>query len=68
MTPREGEQRKVGFALGLLFFPYVFAWFTLRQGHSTLTRVASFAWMAVMLFKMLILTVLLLDTDFSAEP
>lgn len=39
-------KRKVGFFLflGILFFPFVFAWFTLRPGHSTLSRVLSIIW------------------------
>lgn len=42
----EGK-RSVGFLLGvgIFFFPYVFGWFTLRSGHSTLSRVLSFGWM-----------------------
>lgn len=41
------SSRKVGFwlAIGILILPYIFAWFTLRQGHSVLSRVVSFAWM-----------------------
>lgn len=42
--------RKVGILLGIGIFllPIVFAWFTLRKGHSTLSRVVSFGWMAVL--------------------
>lgn len=40
--------RKVGLLLGIGIFllPYVFAWFTLRKGHSTLSRVLSLGWLA----------------------
>lgn len=43
--------RKVGFLLGLgiLLFPVLFAWFTLRNGHSTKARVISFIWLALSL-------------------
>lgn len=36
----------LGLALGILVFPYVFAWFTLRRGYGVFTRVAAFTWMA----------------------
>ncbi|MEE1981383.1 hypothetical protein [Shewanella xiamenensis] len=41
--------RKVSPALGLgiVFFPVIFAWFTLRRGHSSLSRILSFLWLAV---------------------
>jgi hypothetical protein len=43
----ETEQKKVGFLLGvgILLFPLIFAWFTLRQGYSTFARVVSFVWL-----------------------
>jgi hypothetical protein len=31
--------------LGILFFPYIFAWFTLRRGITNGTRVFAFLWM-----------------------
>lgn len=41
------QKRVVSFPLGLgiFFFPLIFAWFTLRQGHSTLAKVLSFGWL-----------------------
>lgn len=33
--------------LGIFLLPIVFAWFTLRQGHSTLSRVLSFIWLLI---------------------
>ena len=33
--------------LGIFLFPLIFAWFTLRAGHSTLSRVVSFIWLAL---------------------
>src|SRR5690606_2927644 len=36
--PPPPQERKVGILLGLgvFFFPWIFSWFTLRKGHSTL--------------------------------
>lgn len=31
--------------MGIFFMPYIFSWFTLRQGYSTLARFVSFGWM-----------------------
>lgn len=41
------SSRSVGFwlATGILIMPYVFAWLTLQQGYSVLSRVVSFLWM-----------------------
>jgi hypothetical protein len=33
--------------LGIVFLPFVFAWFTLRQGHSTRDRGIAFTWLVV---------------------
>jgi hypothetical protein len=40
-------KRNVGFLLGLgiLFIPFVFAWFLLRNGHSLLARIVGFGWL-----------------------
>ncbi len=32
-------------ALGVFLLPIIFAWFTLRQGHSTISRVVSLIWL-----------------------
>lgn len=39
--------RKVSLLLGIgiFFMPYIFSWFTLREGHSTFSRIVSFAWL-----------------------
>lgn len=44
--------RKVSFLLGLgiFLFPLIFAWFTLRQGYSTLAKAISFIWLVLSLF------------------
>ena len=44
--------RSVGLGLGIGIFlvPLVFAWFLLRKGHSTASRVIGFAWLALFLF------------------
>lgn len=39
--------------LGIFFFPMIFAWFTLRKGHTTLARVLSFIWLAVILINVI---------------
>lgn len=45
------EQRKISvlFAVGIGVFPVVFSWFTLRKGHSTISRLISFFWLFVVL-------------------
>ena len=42
-------ERKVSFILGLgiFFFPGIFAWFTLRKGHSVASRIVAFSWVAL---------------------
>lgn len=35
--------------IGVFFMPYVFAWFTLREGYSRLARGLSFGWLALIL-------------------
>lgn len=46
------NKRKVStwLAIGILLLPIIFAWFTLRQGHSTVGRVVSMGWMIVTIF------------------
>ncbi len=36
-------------AIGIVFIPGIFVWFLLRGGHSTLSRVIGFVWMAFLL-------------------
>ncbi|WP_413664770.1 DUF4236 domain-containing protein [Microbulbifer sp. CNSA002] len=45
-------KRSVSFLLGVGIFliPYIFAWFTLRKGHSVLSRVVSFGWLSWLIF------------------
>lgn len=55
MLPRStpaAPQRRVGFLLGLGIFllPFIFAWFLLRSGHSTLSRIIGFGWMVFFLY------------------
>lgn len=47
----EGK-RSVSFLLGvgILLMPYIFAWFTLRKGHSALSRLVSFGWLFWLIF------------------
>ncbi|WP_303846829.1 OB-fold protein [Aeromonas sobria] len=48
-VPNGAPPRKVGFLLlvGIAFFPLLFAWFTLRNGHSKQSRVISFGWLVL---------------------
>lgn len=41
--------RKVGIlmALGLIFMPFIFGWFTMRKGYSNFIRFTSFGWMII---------------------
>jgi ribosomal protein L37E len=41
--------KKVGIllAIGILFLPYIFSWFTLQKGYSTLTKLVSFGWLCI---------------------
>lgn len=44
-----GDYRAVSLPLivGIFLLPILFAWFTLRQGYSTLSRVVSFIWLLI---------------------
>ena len=48
------NQRPVSIMLGIgiFFIPFIFAWFTLRQGYSTVSRAISMVWMIVYIFAM----------------
>jgi len=37
----------VGLGVGILLLPYIFSWFTLRQGHTTLAKTLSFIWLGL---------------------
>ncbi len=43
------QPRRLGIPLGvgIILLPVVFAWFTLRRGYSSSTRVAAFVWLSV---------------------
>lgn len=47
MAKRSHKPRRIGVALALsiALLPYLFAWLTLRRGHTGLARAVSFAWM-----------------------
>lgn len=49
--PLPEGRRRVGWLLGIGIFvlPYVFVWWLLRKGHSTLSRVLGFGWLALAL-------------------
>ena len=44
-------ERPVGILLGIgiLFIPLIFAWFTLRKGHTTKAKIISFVWLVLSL-------------------
>lgn len=56
-------KKSVGILLGLgiVIAPLIFAWFTLRKGHTTTAKVISFAWLAMSL-------VLLLGSNDTSTP
>jgi len=41
--------RRLGIPLGMgiVLLPAIFAWFTLRRGYSSSTRIAAFVWLGV---------------------
>lgn len=45
-------ERRVSILLGIGIFimPYIFAWFTLREGYSKLARFISFGWLLFLVF------------------
>lgn len=50
---REGDREvSILLGLGIFFLPYIFSWFTLRQGYTTLSRVLSFGWMILLILMM----------------
>lgn len=51
---QKGSDRKIGVWLGIGIFllPVIFAWFTLRKGHSLISRIISFVWMILVLAAM----------------
>lgn len=46
------HQRRVGFGLaaGIFFAPFIFSWFLLRSGHTVISRLLGFGWLAVFLW------------------
>jgi hypothetical protein len=46
------KDREMGIllSLGILILPHVFTWFTLREGHSKVSRVTAFSWLAIIIF------------------
>ena len=53
------EQRKVGFwlGLGIFFMPYIFAWFTLRNGYSSRARYVALGWLGIMVLPPLLVRI-----------
>ena len=48
-NPHVAGKLSAGIIIGIIFIPYVFAWFTLREGVSVAARVISFSWMTIAL-------------------
>lgn len=44
-APSSRRSLSLGMIVGIAFVPFIFAWFTLRPGHSHMARIASFAYM-----------------------
>lgn len=49
-TEKKITGKKWPLFIGILFMPYIFSWFTLREGYSKNIRVCSFVWMVLVLF------------------
>ncbi len=49
VTAKSSGDRRIGLPLGLgiLFLPFIFAWFTLRDGYSGAARLVAFGWLAL---------------------
>jgi len=47
--PKQSPEREVGvwLGIGIFLFPIIFSWFTLRKGHSTLSRVVALGYLGV---------------------
>ena len=52
MTHEQARKLGLGLTIGIVFLPFVFAWFTLRSGHSRAQRFVSLGWMVLMLVAM----------------
>lgn len=48
-APQANRKVSILLGIGIFLFPLIFAWFTLRKGHSTLAKVISFGWLALSL-------------------
>ena len=53
-------ERHVDFwlGLGIMFMPYVFAWYTLNDGYTKKARVISFIWLGILLFDILVVLII----------
>ena len=49
MPDSQKREIKPLLALGIFFLPFIFAWFTLRKGHTSLSKIISFGWLLFML-------------------
>lgn len=50
LVPDNGKRKVSNILLiGILFMPYIFAWFTLRKGHTGFSRFISFSWLILVL-------------------
>jgi hypothetical protein len=52
--PRLVRKVGIGLFIGIVCLPWIFSWFTLRQGHSTSSRVLSLGWAAFTLWAVIL--------------
>jgi hypothetical protein len=48
--PKFGRKVSILLAIGICLMPYIFAWFTLREGYSKSARFISFGWLLFLVF------------------
>lgn len=49
-APKKTRSVSTLLGIGIFLLPIVFAWFTLREGHTNKAKVISFAWLAITFF------------------
>ncbi|MCL1124436.1 hypothetical protein [Shewanella surugensis] len=53
-TPYPSKNMTPMLALGIFFFPIIFAWLTLQKGYSDLSKTLALSWLGVFILAMLI--------------
>jgi hypothetical protein len=49
IQPSSNRKVGIGLGIGIVLIPILFSWFLLRKGHSTVSRVIGFVWLALTL-------------------